>query len=235
MTQPLVSVVMAVRNGERFLRAAIESVLAQQWQPLEIVLVDGHSTDRTAEIAREYSAVRYIAQNDRGVAEAYNVGIAAAEGEFIAFLSHDDLWTPDKLSSQMAYLIDHPEARYVVGQVKFFLEPGYAIPPGFRPQLLEAELVAYIMETLLARRSVFARVGSFDQQLTSGEDVDRFSRAKDQKVVHGIIERVLVHKRVHDANVSLTDSATNQILLKVLRQSIARKRGAGENSHETRI
>jgi len=235
MAQPLVSVVIAVRNGERFLSAAIESVIAQQWQPLEIVLVDGHSTDKTAEIARAYAPVRYVAQENRGVADAYNVGIAAAEGEFVAFLSHDDLWTPDKLTSQMAYMLDNPEAQYVVAQVKFFLEQGYVVPPGFRPQLLERELVAYIMETLLARRSVFARVGSFDPQLTSGEDVDWFSRAKDLKVAHGIIERVLVHKRVHDANVSLTDSATNQILLKVLRQSIARKRGAGENSHETRI
>jgi glycosyltransferase involved in cell wall biosynthesis len=230
MTQPLVSVVMAVRNGERFLSAAIESVLAQQWQPLEIVLVDGHSTDRTAQIGRAYSPVRYIAQYNRGVADAYNVGITAAEGEFIAFLSHDDLWTPDKLSSQMAYMLDHPEAQYVVAQVKFFLEPGYVLPPGFRPQLLEREQAAYIMETLLVQRSVFLQVGSFDPRLSSGEDVDWFSRAKDQKVPHGIIERVLLHKRVHDANISLTDSATNQILLKVLRQSIARKRSAGENS-----
>jgi glycosyltransferase involved in cell wall biosynthesis len=230
MAQPLVSVIMAVRNGERFLSAAIESVLAQQWHALEIVLVDGHSTDRTAEIARAYSPVRYIAQDNRGVADAYNVGLTAAEGEFVAFLSHDDLWTPDKLSSQMAYMLDHPEAQYAVAQVKFFLEPGYVLPPGFRPQLLQRELVAYIMETLLARRSVFVRVGSFDPRLTSGEDVDWFSRAKDQKVPHGIIQRVLLHKRVHDANVSLTDRAANQILLKVLRQSIARKRTAGENS-----
>jgi glycosyltransferase involved in cell wall biosynthesis len=230
MTQPLVSVVMAVRNGERFLSAAIESVLAQQWDPLEIVLVDGHSTDRTAEIARAYSQVRYIAQENHGVADANNVGITAAEGEFVAFLSHDDLWTPEKLSSQIAYMLDHPEAQYAVAQVRFFLEPGCALPPGFRPQLLEREPVAYIMETLLARRSVFARVGSFDPRLTSGEDVDWFCRAKDQKVPYGIIQRVLVHKRVHDANVSLTDSATSQILLKVLRQSIARKRSVGENS-----
>lgn len=220
---------MAVRNGERFLSAAIESVLAQQWHPLEVLVVDGHSSDRTAEIAQAYSPLRYIAQSSRGVADAYNLGIAAAKGNFIAFLSHDDLWTPDKLSSQMAYLLDHPEAQYAVAKVKFFLEPGYTLPPGFRPQLLEQEPLAYIMETLLARRSVFAQVGNFDRRLTSAEDVDWFSRAKDQSIPHGLIERVLLHKRVHDANVSLTDMATNQLLLKVLRQSIARKRAAAEN------
>jgi len=226
MTQPLVSVVMAVRNGERFLRAAIESVLSQQWRPLEIVLVDGHSTDGTAEIASAYSLIRYIAQGNRGVGDAYNIGISAANGEFIAFLSHDDLWTPDKLGLQMAYLLAHPEAEYVVSQVKFFLEPGNALPPGFRPQLLDREIVAYIMETLLVRRSAFARVGGFNPGLSSAEDVDWFSRAKDQAVPHGVIPRVLLQKRVHDANVSLTDNAANQMLLKVLGQSIARKRVA---------
>jgi len=230
MAPPLVSVVMAVKNGERFLRAAIESVLAQQWHPLEVLVVDGHSSDRTAEIAKAYAPVHYIAQHGRGVADAYNLGIGAAKGEFIAFLSHDDLWTPDKLKSQMSYLLDHPEVQYVVAQAKFFLEPGHVLPRGFRPQLLERELVAYIMETLLARKSAFVQVGSFDPRLTSGEDVDWFSRAKDQKVPHGIIGRVLVHKRVHDANVSLNDSSTNQILLEVLRQSIARKRAAMENA-----
>jgi glycosyltransferase involved in cell wall biosynthesis len=230
MTQPLVSVVMAVRNGERFLSAAIESVLAQQWRPLEIVLVDGHSSDRTAEIAKAYSLVRYIAQGQRGVADAYNVGIAAAKGPLVAFLSHDDRWTPDKLGWQVAYLLDHPAAQYVVAHVKFFLEPGYQLPPGFRPQLLEREPVAYIMETLVARRSVFLQVGGFDPELTSGEDVDWFSRAKDHNVPHGVIPRVLLHKRVHNTNLSLMDSATNQILLQVLRRSIARKRRAGENS-----
>jgi glycosyltransferase involved in cell wall biosynthesis len=227
MVKPLVSVVMAVRNGERFLSAAIESVLAQQWPALEILLVDGHSRDKTAQIAKAYAPVRYIAQGNRGIADAYNVGIAAAAGEFITFLSHDDLWTMDKLSCQMAYMLDHPEAQYVVAQVKFFLESGHVLPSGFRPQLLEQEPVAYIMETLLARRSVFGRVGGFDPRLTSAEDVDWFSRAKDQNVPHGIIEQVLLHKRVHDANISLNDGATNQLLLKVLRQSIARKRTAG--------
>jgi glycosyltransferase involved in cell wall biosynthesis len=224
MLEPLVSVVIAVRNGERFLPAAIQSVLAQGWRPLEILVVDGHSTDGTAAIAHSYPEIRYVLQANRGVADAYNTGIAAAQGEFVAFLSHDDLWTPDKLRSQMAYMLDHPEVRYTVARVKFFHEPGAPLPAGFRRKLLEGDHLAYIMETLLARKAAFKEVGGFDTGLTSGEDVDWFARARDTQTAHEVIPKVLLYKRVHDANLSLCDPATNQILLQVLRRSIRRKR-----------
>lgn len=128
MTAPLVSVIMAVRNGERFLRQAIESVLAQDYRPIEIILIDGQSLDRTAEIARAYLDIHYIYQENRGIANAYNIGVTAAQGEFVAFLSHDDLWLPNKLSVQVNYLIAHPDIEYTVAATQFFLEPGYSFP-----------------------------------------------------------------------------------------------------------
>lgn len=120
MEKPLVSVIMAVKNGERFLAEAIESVLSQTYEPYEIIVVDGQSTDRTEKIAKSYKPVRYIRQTGKGVADAYNVGIDAARGEFVAFLSHDDLWAPNKLSVQVDYLIGQPEIQYTVAKAKFF-------------------------------------------------------------------------------------------------------------------
>jgi hypothetical protein len=99
MDNPMVSVIIAVRNGERFLRLAIESVLAQTYRPFEIVVIDGHSDDQTAAIAGSFPEARVVPQAGRGVADAYNLGIESAKADFIAFLSHDDLWTPDKLRS----------------------------------------------------------------------------------------------------------------------------------------
>ncbi len=224
MRQPLVSVIIAVRNGERFLAAAIESVLVQDWHPLEILIVDGHSTDGTSEIAAAWPQVRYIGQIKRGVGDAYNLGISAARGEFVAFLSHDDLWVRDKLSCQMDYMLRQPGIQYTVGRAKFFLQPKENLPPGFRAALLSGDHVAYIMETMLARSSVFSQVGEFDSELTSGEDVDWFSRAMDRQIPHAVIDRVLVHKRIHGANTSL-QGGNNQMLLKLLRRSIARKEG----------
>lgn len=224
MPQPFISVIMAVRNAERFLAEAMHSVLAQSWDPLEILVVDGHSTDSTATIARSFRQARYVLQTGRGIGDAYNMGIAQARGDFVAFLSHDDLWTPDKLKAQMEVLLGRPELGFAVAHVKFFLEPGVTVPSGFRADLLDGEHVAYIMEVLLTRRTVFDTVGLFDAQLSTGEDVDWFARARDLEVPHAVIPRVLLHKRVHETNLSLNDSAGNQILLRVLRRSLGRKR-----------
>lgn len=223
MNPPLVSVIIAVKNGERFLTAAIHSILAQDYHPYEIIVVDGHSTDTAAAIARSFPSVRSILQVNHGVADAYNTGIDAARGAYLAFLSHDDLWTPNKLSVQMGYMLDHPDIQYTVARVKFFLEPGCAIPPGFRKALLEGDHVGHIMETFVARRTVFDRIGRFNTGLTTAEDVEWFARASDYRVPMAVLPGVLVYKRVHDANISLTP-ANDQNLLRALKLSIDRKR-----------
>lgn len=218
-----VSVIVIVKNGERFLADALQSIQQQTLPPLETLVVDGGSTDRTAEIARAFAGVCYLRQPDSGISNAYNFGIAQAQGELIAFLSHDDLWTPDKLAVQAGYLRAHPECQYVVCRIRSFLEPGDTPPAGFRRELLEQTPVAYIMETLLARRGLFNVVGLHDPDLPTGGDVDWYARAFDAGVVGYACDQVLVHKRVHDCNTSLTDSSTNAQLLQVLRRSVQRK------------
>lgn len=225
MSGPSVSVVIAVRNGERFLAAAIASVLAQQLAPREVIVVDGQSEDGTAEIARSFALVRYVRQSNTGIANAWNHGIAAATGELVAFLSHDDLWTPDKLAVQVQYLREHPAIQYTTARVRFFLEPGCAIPAGFRPELLEGDHVGTIMETLVARRALFDAIGGFDPKLSTAEDVDWFARAADAGIPAAVLPRVLLRKRIHDANLSITSAANDRNLLAVLQRSIARKRG----------
>jgi glycosyltransferase involved in cell wall biosynthesis len=227
MRRPSVSVVMAVRNGERHVAAAIASVRAQTHAPDEILVVDGGSSDRTAEIARSFAGVRCVAQTDRGVANAYNLGIATTTGDFVAFLSHDDLWTPDKLAVQVAHMERHPELQYTTARVRFFLEPGCAIPSGFRPELLDGDHVGTIMETLVARRSVFGVVGPFDPALATAEDVDWFARARDLGVAAAVVPQVLLRKRVHDTNLSITTTTNDRDILAALQRSIARKRERG--------
>ncbi|MBI4573499.1 MAG: glycosyltransferase family 2 protein, partial [candidate division NC10 bacterium] len=109
MTGPLVSVILPVYNGERFLAAAIASILAQDYQPIEVIVVDDGSTDGTAAIARSFQGVRYLYQPNQGPAFARNAGIAVARGAFIAFLDADDLMVPTRLSVQAGYLLAHPE------------------------------------------------------------------------------------------------------------------------------
>jgi glycosyltransferase involved in cell wall biosynthesis len=224
IVRPLVSVIVAVRNGERFLGEALRSIQAQQYRPIEILVVDGRSTDRTAEIARAAANTRYLLQTEGGLSDGYNVGLANAQGEYVAFLSHDDLWTPEKLEVQIEYLEAHSACHYSVCRIRHFLEPGHALPAGFRPELLAQEPVAYIMETLVARRTLFARVGMLDPDLPTAEDVDWFARVLDAGIEGYACDQVLVWKRVHDTNTSLADRDNNRHLLLALRRSVERKR-----------
>ena len=207
--------------------SAIDSVLKQDYRPFEIIVVDGHSTDKTQEIVQSYTDVRYIKQRETGVSDAYNLGIDCAKGTLVAFLSHDDLWTFDKLTSQVEYMIQHPEIQYTIAKIKFFLEPGAIPQKGFRKELLEGSHVGRIMETLVAWKSVFEKVGKFDTGLNTAEDVDWYSRANDLQIPMAIIPRVLLHKRIHGRNISLNVDANNQNLLKALRRSVHRKKADG--------
>lgn len=223
MGWPLVSVIVAVKNGEAYLSAALQSIIDQRYRPLEIIVVDGCSYDRTVAIARSFAHVRVIEQPGKGIADAYNTGIAAAQGEFSAFLSSDDLWTSDKLEVQIGYMLAHPHLQYTVGKARFVLEPATCLPPGFRPHLLDGEHTALIMETLVARRSVWQQVGGFDTGLRLAEDVDWFGRARHLGVPMVALSEVLLHKRIHGANASLNLALNNRELLKVVTRLIRRK------------
>lgn len=222
-----VSVVMAVRDGERFLTEALESVAAQSAPPDEIVVIDGGSRDASPRIAQAFPGVRWQAQRGQGVADAYNQGIAAARSPLLAFLSCDDRWLPEKLALQRACLAASAELQYCVGRLRYFLEPGCALPRDFRPALLQGEHVGFVMETLLARREVFDRVGGFRTDLATAEDVDWFARSRDLGVPCAVVPALLLSKRVHDRNLSLDAEANNRNLLQALRASLHRKREGG--------
>jgi glycosyltransferase involved in cell wall biosynthesis len=230
MTLPLVSVILVVRNGERFLRAALDSVQAQDYRPLDVIVVDGQSTDSSVAIAASYSEVRIIHQIGRGVADATNLGIRAARGELLAFLSSDDLWTPDKLSAQVRYLSEHPEVQCCVSRVKLFLEEGCPMPRGFKPELLDGDHVAVIPEAVMTRKAVFETVGEFDTRFRVSHDTDWFARAKDAGISIGEIPQVHLLRRVHDANASSNAPVVHRELIDIVRQSVRRQRARGGNT-----
>lgn len=220
---PTVSVILIVRNGAATIAEALASVRRSKLQPLEILVIDGQSDDDTARIAACAPGVRVVPQTGTGIAAAYNQGIALARGELIAFLSHDDLWTDGKLDRQVARMHAQPELLFTVGMVEHFLD-GDVPPPGLRPGLLDAPVPGYLMETLMARRAVFGQVGLFDAGYRVSEDTDWFARARDAGVPSALLPEVLLRKRVHGGNASLNAPEINQLLLRALRSSIARKR-----------
>jgi glycosyltransferase involved in cell wall biosynthesis len=106
----LLSVIIPVYNGERYLAEAARSVRAQTYRPLEVIVVDGGSTDNSAQIARSFAQVHCIQQRNSGVSAARNAGIAASHGESITFLDQDGLWAPEKARPHVRHLLNHPEA-----------------------------------------------------------------------------------------------------------------------------
>lgn len=114
---PLVSVIMPVHNGEKYLRQALRSALEQEYPNFEIVVVDDGSVDGTQDILREFgSRIVPIRQTNAGAAVARNTALRAARGEFVAFLDADDLWVRSKLRLQVDYLLHHPDVDLVASR-----------------------------------------------------------------------------------------------------------------------
>lgn len=222
--QPLVSVIIPVYNGARFLRAALESVFAQTYRPFEVIVVDDGSTDDTGKIAQGFPEVRYFVQENQGVAAARNVGVEAAHGEFFAFLDQDDLWAPEKLELQVDHLLSHPDLGYTLTQQQFFLEPGATLPPWFRKELLAAVHTGWVLGTLVVRRTTFEQVGNFVTGYSAANDSDWYFRAKAAAIPMAVVPELLLLKRIHEANDSGRAKEILSELLKVVKTSLDRQR-----------
>jgi glycosyltransferase involved in cell wall biosynthesis len=220
----LVSVIIPVYNGARYLRAALESVFAQTYRPFEVIVVDDGSADDSGVIAQSFPEVRYISQTNEGVAAARNKGIESARGEFYAFLDQDDLWTPDKLKVQIEYLQNHPDVGYTLTQQKFFLDPGATLPAWFRKELFDTVHTGWVLGTLVVRRSVFEQVGNFAKGYGAANDSDWFFRAKAAEIPMAVVEELLLLKRIHEANDSARATEILSELRKVVRSSLERQR-----------
>lgn len=232
MSQPLVSVILPVYNGAQYLADTLDSIFAQDYRPFEVIVVDDGSTDDSAKIAQSYQQIRYIYQENQGVPVARNAGIAAAQGEFVAFSDQDDLWISHKLSLQMEYLLQHPEVQYVLCKKRLFLEPGIKPPPWLRKELLESDQLDFSPSALVARKEVFQQIGQFNSELQTASDVDWMFKAKDAHIPMKTIEDVLVHKRIHAGNQSYQVDALHKEYLKLIRASIQQQRKQKLSSSE---
>jgi len=222
MPDPLVSVVLPVHDGERFLSDALDSVLTQDYEPFELIVVDDGSTDGSGDIARARPA-RVIRQERQGLAAARNTGIRAARGALIAFIDADDVWLPGKLRLQTDYLQAHPDVGFLYTAWTILLEPGASLPPQFEAGGT-GRREGYLPSSFLAKREVFDLVGLFDPRYEIGEDVDWFTRAVEAGVTYDVVPAVLVHYRVHDANLTRDTRALKSAVFRALREAAARRR-----------
>lgn len=215
MSRPLVSVVIPAYNAERYLGEAIESVLAQDYSPLETIIVDDGSSDGTASVARSYPDVKLIVQENAGPAAARNRGFAASRGEFVAFHDADDTLPPEKLSVQIGEMLTDPAVGCVLAEQELLIEQGAELPfwaegsnvptvMPTKPEEFADEPDVHPM-TMVVRREVFTRIGGFDEEMRAAEDFDWMLRAAEQGTEFRRLPRILLRRRVHPA--SLTQDA----------------------------
>lgn len=215
-----ISCIIPCFNGANFLREAIDSVLAQEYEALEVLVIDDGSTDSSATIAASYGpSVRVISQENRGLTATRNIGIEAATGEAIAFLDHDDMWLPGKLVLQ-AELLDR-DADAVVGAMQRIV-PSADSPTGYVPH--DDPLPSMSLTAALIRTATFDSVGEFDESLVFGADWDWFLRAREQGAVIRQHPEVVLHYRRHDDNMTNDVSSGNRATLQLLKSSIDRRR-----------
>jgi len=206
---PRVSVIIPTYNRGRMLKEAIDSVLGQDYPHFELVVVDDGSTDATAERLKTYGQdLVVIRQPNRGVSAARNAGIAAASGRYIAFLDSDDLWLPQKLTRQVRFFNQYPDA-LVCQTEEIWMRNGRRVNPGLRHRKISGmifepslHLCLVSPSAVMIRRSLFDAVGLFDESLPACEDYDLWLRVSCRHPVYLIPEAGIIKRGGHPDQLS---------------------------------
>jgi len=229
MTAALVTCIVPCFDGERYLDETIASIVAQTHRPIEVIVVDDGSTDGSAAVVRSYGdAVRYHRRENGGPGAACNTGVKLATGEYVAFLEQDDLWLPDKLRRQVAALGANPAAEYCVSHIQNFWIPELsAEAERYRDLPVMRPVPGYVVQTLMARRTLFDKLGPFDATLRFACAGEWFLRAAESGTVGILLPDVLTRRRLHERNFSrLNRAASRDQFLHVVKAMLDRRRRA---------
>ncbi len=230
----LISVIIPVYNGERYLGEAIASVQAQTYRPLEIIVIDDGSTDRSGEVATSFPDLRYEYQTNQGIGAARNRGVDVARGEFFAFLDADDVWLPDKLRLQMSAIEADQALDLVFGHVEEFVSPELTERLKGQVQVADGIMPGLIPSTLLVRREAFLRMGFFETTWKMGEFAAWYTRAIEHDLKQTTLPDLVTRRRVHDANNGRRQRESAIDYVRILKASLDRRRkGAdAESGHD---
>jgi glycosyltransferase involved in cell wall biosynthesis len=234
-SRPLVSVVISAYNCESYLAQTIDSIVRQNYRPLEIIVVDDGSTDGTRQVCQAYPEIIYHYQRNAGPSSARNTGIRLSKGKYIAFLDSDDLWPEGKLRLQVEMMEKHPDVGLLSGDMRRFSGSEVVVPSMFKNNGFDRNFFGddfYAIDaykkilirgnyiptgTVIVRRAGFGKVGYFDENLRHSEDVDVWLRfALHYKLAYS--QEIWLLRRDHSSNLTRDSESMNLALIKVLRK-----------------
>ena len=223
-----VSIVIPTYNRADFVREAITSVLQQDYPDVDLIVVDDGSRDDTAAVVSGFGpAVRYLYQENRGVSAARNRGVAASTGGLIAFLDSDDLWLPSKVSAQVAYFEAHPDAQ-ACHTDEIWIRRGVRVNErrihrkhGGWQFLASLPRCLISPSAVMLRRTLWDRLGGFDETLPACEDYDLWLRLTAIAPVGFLPERLVVKRGGHADQLSRRTPVLDRYRIQALEKALA--------------
>jgi glycosyltransferase involved in cell wall biosynthesis len=222
-TAVLVSVVVPVYDGERYLAQCLDSLVAQDHPAIEIVVVDDGSTDRSAAIADAYPEVRVLRRTHEGLGATRNAGVAAATGELIGFCDADDWWKPNKASTQVAHLAAHPDVDIALCRQDTHFEPGAPRPEWLIPDQRYGDLDGVSATSGLFRRAVFEQL-QYRTDMATGSDFNLLVQARAAGFGIEVLDESLRVRRIHGDSMSDREGPAFDQMFLTVREHLRQQR-----------
>jgi len=227
---PLVSVIMPVYNGSNYLKEAIDSALNQTYKNVEIIVVNDGSTDNTEEIAKSYGdKIRYFFKENGGVSSALNLGLREMKGEYFSWLSHDDVYCPEKIEKQIEYLKTFDSENVILySDHEVINEKSKVTDALIRDHRLLEKKSEYAVlrgcvngNTLLIPKKAFDDYGFFDEKLRCAQDYAKwFEMMKTYKFLHisDILAKYRIHKTQETSNNPKVVTEGNELWIRMMKE-----------------
>ena len=232
MGHPLVSVVLPVWNGERYLKQTIESILAQHFSDFELVIIDDGSTDSSADIIQSFSddsRIRCYRQPNRGLVESLNKGLELSQGEFIARIDADDYAMPERLALQAKALVENPEVAVIGSAVKVVDENGASLREVSYEYSANARMAhgcELAHAAVMFRKDVIVRVGGYREAFRHAEDYDLWLRVSEVAEIRNLSETLMIIREL-SSGITKSHGAAQNFRASLARLAHRRRLGGG--------
>jgi glycosyltransferase involved in cell wall biosynthesis len=195
---PLVSIITAVKNGEKYIKKTIESVISQTYKNIEYIIIDGFSTDKTLDIIKKYEDVidYCVSEKDNGISEAFNKGIKLSNGELIGIINSDDWYEPNTVEKVVKVYKSDKNIGIIHGDLRFFKDnvPLFVISPHNNPQKIWTDMI-YNHPTCFVKKDIYIKYGMYNEKYKYAMDYELLLRFYINGVKFYYINDILANMR----------------------------------------